>query len=63
MCDTLGVAKIETVGKKFDPNTMEAIATDTGEEGIVLEDLRVGFIMNYKLLRPAQVKVGKKVAS
>ena len=55
-----GVIRIETVGKKFDPNTMEAIATDTGEEGMVLEELRAGFMMYDKLLRAAQVKVGKK---
>jgi len=55
-----GVTKIETVGQKFDPNTMEAIATDTGEEGIVLEELRAGFMIYDKLLRAAQVKVGRK---
>jgi len=55
-----GVVKIDAVGKKFDPNTMEAIATDVGEEGIVLEELRIGFMMNDKLLRAAQVKVGKE---
>jgi molecular chaperone GrpE len=55
-----GVTKIETVGQKFDPNTMEAIATDEGEEGKVLEELRLGFMMYDKLLRAAQVKVGKQ---
>ncbi|HSX09469.1 MAG TPA: nucleotide exchange factor GrpE [Candidatus Saccharimonadales bacterium] len=55
-----GAVKIDAVGKKFDPNTMEAIATDAGEEGIVLEELRIGFMMNDKLLRAAQVKVGKE---
>ena len=57
---TEGVTKIETVGKKFDPNIMDAIATDTGEEGMVLEELRAGFMIYDKLLRAAQVKVGKK---
>ena len=55
-----GVTKIETVGQKFDPNTMEAIATDVGEEGKVIEELRAGFMLYDKLLRAAQVKVGKK---
>ena len=55
-----GATKIETVGKKFDPNLMEAIATDAGEEGMVLEELRMGFLLYYKLLRAAQVKVGKR---
>lgn len=57
---TEGVTKIETVSKKFDPNIMDAIATDTGEEGMVLEELRAGFMIYDKLLRAAQVKVGKK---
>jgi molecular chaperone GrpE len=56
-----GVTKIETVGQKFDPAIMEAISTDIGEEGKVLEELRVGFMMYDRLLRAAQVKVGKKV--
>jgi molecular chaperone GrpE len=55
-----GVTRIETVGKKFDPAFMEAIATDEGNEGEVLEELRVGFVIHDKLLRAAQVKVGKK---
>lgn len=54
-----GVTKIDAVGEKFDPTLMEAIATDEGEEGKVLEELRIGFIMNDRLLRAAQVKVGK----
>jgi len=53
-----GVIKIETVGQKFDPAVMEAIATDTGEDGMVLEELRAGFMIYDKLLRAAQVKVG-----
>jgi molecular chaperone GrpE len=56
-----GVTKIEALGKKFDPTIMEAIATDDGEDGKVLEELRVGFMIYDKLLRAAQVKVGKKV--
>jgi molecular chaperone GrpE len=56
---TEGVTKIETLGKKFDPAIMEAIATEDGEEGKILEELRVGFMIHDKLLRAAQVKVGK----
>jgi molecular chaperone GrpE len=54
-----GVTKIETVGKKFDPNVMEAITTGEGKEGIVLQELRVGFMIHESLLRAAQVTVGK----
>jgi molecular chaperone GrpE len=55
-----GVTKIEALGKKFDPTIMEAIATGDGEEGKVLEELRVGFMIYDKLLRAVQVKVGRK---
>lgn len=55
-----GVKKIETIGKEFDPHTMECIEIIEGEENKVLEELRVGFTLNEKVVRPSQVKVGKK---
>lgn len=55
-----GVTRIKTVGEKFDPLFMEAIAVDNGEDGKVLEELRAGYMLYDKVLRPAQVKVGKK---
>ena len=61
--DTLkdeGVTKIETIGKQFDPYTMEAVATGEGDEGKVIEELRAGYMLFDKVLRAAQVKVGKK---
>jgi molecular chaperone GrpE len=60
--DTLkaeGVTKIKTVGEEFDPHLMECVTTEEGEENKVLEELRAGYIMYDKVLRPAQVKVGK----
>lgn len=62
--DTLkseGVTKIETVGYDFDPALMECIATEAGEEGKVTEEIRAGYMLNESVLRPAQVKVGRKV--
>ena len=59
--DTLkaeGVTRIKTVGETFDPVFMEAIVTDIGKENEVLEELRAGYMLNEKVLRPAQVKVG-----
>jgi|SRR5579885_761052 len=59
-----GVVRIETVGKEFNPELMEAIETVAGEEGKVVEEVRAGFLLHDTLLRPAQVKVGaKKVLS
>src|SRR3989344_9194723 len=54
-----GVEKIRCEGEMFDPEKMEVVATDAGEENKVLEELRPGFMLNGKLIRPAQVKVGK----
>ena len=54
-----GVEKIETGGKSFDPNLMEGIATVEGEDGKVIEELRTGYMLYDKVLRPAQVSVGK----
>lgn len=55
-----GVTRIKTVGETFDPLFMEVIAVEEGEEGKVLGELRAGYMLYDKVLRPAQVKVGKK---
>ena len=55
----VGVERVQTEGLMFDPEKMEAVTTDEGEENKVLEELRPGYTLNGKLLRPAQVKVGK----
>jgi molecular chaperone GrpE len=54
-----GVTKIETLGKKFDPHLMEAIQVEEGGD-VVIEEVREGYMLYDKLLRPAQVRVGKK---
>ena len=55
-----GIQKIEVIDKKFNPETMEAVATGDGEEGRVIEELRAGYTIHGKVLRPSQVRVGKK---
>ncbi len=55
-----GVTKIAVIGKDFDPAIMEAIATVDGDEGKVVNEARVGFMLNENLLRAAQVTVGKE---
>lgn len=60
--DTLkaeGVTRIKTVGEEFDPHTMECVTTEKGEENKILEELRAGYMIYDKVLRAAQVKVGK----
>jgi molecular chaperone GrpE len=58
-----GVTKIETKGKEFDPNTMECVTTTEGEEGKVIEEIRPGYKLHDKILRVAQVVVGKTATS
>lgn len=55
-----GIAPIESVGKPFDPERQEAVAHETSEtapESTVTAELRRGYTMNGRLLRPAVVKV------
>lgn len=56
-----GVEKIEVLGEKFDPRTMECIEIIGSEKGDeVVEELRKGYKIADKIIRVAQVKVGKK---
>jgi molecular chaperone GrpE len=50
-------------GKVFDPTKHNAVATvesDDAEDGIVLEQIRKGYIMRGKVIRPTIVKVAVK---
>jgi molecular chaperone GrpE len=61
--DQIGVKRVETVGKDFNPGIMECIETVEGKENSVVEEIRPGFTLFEKTLRPALVKVGKKTQS
>ncbi|HET7812794.1 MAG TPA: nucleotide exchange factor GrpE, partial [Candidatus Baltobacteraceae bacterium] len=57
-----GVKPIEVKGKAFDPNTAEAIGTQSAdgvEDDIVLEEAQKGYMRGDELLRPAKVIVAK----
>lgn len=54
-----GVEKIETVGKVFNPHEMECIEVVEGAENEVVEETLSGYRFRGKVLRVAQVKVGK----
>ncbi len=65
--DTLGrfgLKPIEAKGQKFDPNFHQAVSTqpagDDVEENTVVEEMRKGYLLNGRLLRPAMVSVSKK---
>jgi len=57
-----GITPIDTVGTDFDPHRHQAVAYDVVEgarEGEVVEELRRGYMLGERLLRPALVKVAK----
>lgn len=56
-----GIEKIKTIGETFDPHLMECFETSEGEEGKVVEEIQTGYTLFENVLRPARVKVGKKV--
>jgi molecular chaperone GrpE len=58
-----GLEEIEAGGKPFDPNLHEAISqqeTADAPEGQVVQQLRKGYKLRDRLLRPASVVVAKK---
>jgi molecular chaperone GrpE len=56
--EKFNVKKMETIGKKFDPNKHEAVAECAGEKDIIVEELEAGYLIEDRVLRPAKVKVG-----
>ena len=58
-----GITKIDTLNKKFDPNLHQAmmeIENDELDEGVVVQEIQIGYMMHDRLLRPAMVGVSKK---
>ena len=46
--------------RKFDPHFHQAVSTqptDEAEENTVVEEMRKGYLLNGRLLRPAMVRV------
>ena len=64
--DTLtrfGLKPIDAKGQKFDPNFHQAVSTqptDEVEENTITEEMRKGYLLNGRLLRPAMVTVAAK---
>ncbi len=57
-----GVSAIDTVGRDFDPAVHQAVAYDEAPEardGEILDELRRGYRLGERLLRPAMVRVAK----
>jgi len=53
-----GLTPIEALGQPFDPNLHEAVRQDKGEEGIVIEEVRKGYKLHDRVIRPTMAVVG-----
>lgn len=61
-----GVSEIESMGKPFDANLHDAISfsfKDDLPENTVTKEIRKGYMLNGKLLRPVLVEISKKIAT
>ena len=61
--DALGVKPISAVGEQFNPHIHEAVvteATDEYEPDTVIQEIRSGYRLGDKLIRPALVKVSTR---
>jgi molecular chaperone GrpE len=59
-----GVMEIETIGTPFDPNIHDAISFsyhDNVPENAVTGEIRKGYMLNNKVLRPSLVEISKKI--
>jgi molecular chaperone GrpE len=59
-----GVVEIETVGTPFDPNVHDAIgysARGDVAENTVTSEIRKGYMLNGRVLRPSMVEISKKI--
>ena len=56
--DGESVRAINALGNKFDPYHHDAIAQVDGEDGLVVEEVKKGYMFKDKLLRASIVRVG-----
>jgi len=62
----IGLERIKTVGEKFDPHFHDPIETEEAQDkddGHIVAELKPGYRLNGKLLRPASVRIIKKKES
>jgi molecular chaperone GrpE len=61
-----GVMEIETIGTPFDPNVHDVIGfshEDEVEENIITKEIRRGYMLNNKVLRPSLVLISRKIVT
>jgi molecular chaperone GrpE len=59
----LGAERIQVAGAAFDPRVAEAVDTvvvsDAAQDGCVVQEVRSGYRIGERILRPARVRVGR----
>ena len=58
--DSLGIARIESVGQPFDPNRHEAVSHEPSDEydkDVISEEFEAGYALGDSVIRPSKVKV------
>lgn len=57
--ESQGLKGIDAIGKPFDPELHEAVdkVQGTGDQDLVVEEVRKGYMLKGKVLRPSMVKV------
>lgn len=57
-----GIERMDVLNKPYDPATQEVVAmipADEEQDGLVLQEVQMGFMLDGKVLRPARVIVGQ----
>lgn len=57
-----GIERMDVLNKPYDPASQEAVAMvpcAAEQDGLVLQEVQMGFLMDGKVLRPARVIVGR----
>lgn len=57
-----GIVRMDVLDKPYDPATQEVVAmvpSSEDQDGLVLQEVQMGFMMDGKVLRPARVIVGQ----
>ncbi len=57
-----GITKMEVKGKPYNPDTQEVVAmipAEKKQDGLVIDEVKMGFMMQDQVLRPASVVVGQ----
>lgn len=60
--ERMGVKRLEILNTEFDPRTAESIeeVEDDKDEGLIVEVVQAGYMLDDKVIRPARVKISKK---